>query len=183
MHQRSSLFRRLAATAVTACGPALLLVGTIAVTSARAQAAHRAGDPTCSPSTLVVWLDTQGNGAAGSIFYKLEFTNLSSRSCSLFGYPGVSAVDLAGRQLGSAAGRDFSRTPHTVTLRTGATAGAMLRIVDVGGFSASSCHRVFAAGLRVYPPNGTSSKVVPFPFAACTSTASVYLYVQSVQRA
>ena len=35
----------------------------------------------------------QGNGAAGTIYYPLEFTNLSGRTCSLYGFPGVSVID------------------------------------------------------------------------------------------
>ena len=38
-----------------------------------------------------------------------------------------------------------------------------------------------AAGLRVYPPNLTTSKVVPFPFSACSLTGPVYLNVRAVK--
>jgi hypothetical protein len=137
--------------------------------------------PKCTTSGLVVWLDTQGNGAAGSIFYTLELTNLSSRACTLSGYPGVSAVNLAGHELGSAASRDTSHTPHTVTLASGATATALLRIVQAGNFPTSACHQVTAAGLRVFPPNLTTSKVVPFPFPACSLSGPKYLAVRALQ--
>jgi hypothetical protein len=40
------------------------------------------------------------------VYYTLRLTNLATVPCSLRGYPGVSAVDLAGKQLGSAAGRN-----------------------------------------------------------------------------
>jgi hypothetical protein len=142
-----------------------------------------ASTPKCATSGLVIWLDTQGNGAAGSIFYTLEFTNLSGHTCTLSGYPGVSAVNLAGHQLGSAASRDTSGTPRTVTLAAGATAKATLRIVEAGNFPSSACHEVTAAGLGVFPPNLTKSKVVPFPFSACSSTGPVYLTVRAVQHA
>ncbi|MDQ6776700.1 MAG: DUF4232 domain-containing protein, partial [Actinomycetota bacterium] len=128
-------------------------------------------------------LNTQGNGAAGSIFYALELTNLSGQTCTLNGYAGVSAVDLAGHQLGSAASRDTSHTPRTVTLASGATATAVLRIVQAGNFPSAACHEVTAAGLRVFPPNLTTSKVVPFPFSACSSTGPVYLTVRALQHA
>jgi len=158
-------------------------VRSAALSRSRAPFAATASTPTCTTSGLVVWLDTNGNGTAGSIFYKLEFTNLSGHSCSLGGYPGVSAVDLAGHQLGSPASRDTSRTPTVVSLKAGATATAMLRIVDAGNLSRSSCRPVTAAGLRAYPPNATRSKVVPFPFAACSRTAPIFLTVQAVRKA
>jgi hypothetical protein len=149
-----------------------------AITPAPTTAASAAA---CTTPGLVVWLDTQGNGTAGSIYYTLEFTNLSARTCTLKGYPGVSAVNLGGHTLGSAAGRDHATTPHLITLVPGATATAVLRIVEAGNFPTASCHQVTAAGLRVYPPNLTTSKVVPFPFLACSSTGPVYLSVRAVR--
>jgi hypothetical protein len=135
----------------------------------------------CATSGLVVWLDTQGNGAAGSNFYTLEFTNLSGHTCTLGGYPGVSAVNLAGHQVGSAASRDTSHTPRTVTLAAGASATTTLRIVEAGDFPSGTCGLVTAAGLRVFPPNLTASKVIPFPFPACMRPRHVFLTVRAVQ--
>lgn len=138
--------------------------------------------PGCATSGLVVWLDTQGSGAAGSTYYNLELTNLSGRACTLFGYPGVSAVDLAGRQLGSAAGRDPVHRPRLVTLARGATATVVLRIVDAGNYPPSTCRPVTAAGLRVYPPNQRAAKLVPFPFRACSRIGPAYLSVEVARK-
>jgi hypothetical protein len=44
----------------------------------------------------------------------------------------------------------------------------------------AECRPVTAAGLRVYPPNQKGSKVVPFPFRACSRVRPVYLHVQAV---
>ena len=164
-----------AATTVALAGPA---VGARARASTPARVAAVSA-ASCASSGLVVWLDTQGNGAAGSIYYRLEFTNLSGHACTLSGYPGVSAVDLGGRQLGSAGSRSTSRV-RAVSLANGATAAAVLRIVEAGNFPNSACHRVSAAGVRVYPPNQTVSKLVPFPFEACARPGPVYLSVEAV---
>jgi len=142
-----------------------------------------ASTPKCTTSGLVVWLDTVGNGTAGSIYYTLHFTNLSGRTCTLGGYPGVSAVNLTGHQLGSAASRNHTGTPQTIVLAPGADATATLQIVEAGNFQISACHQTTAAGLRVFPPNLTASKVVPFPFSACSKTGPVYLSVQAVKHA
>jgi len=157
-----------------ACGLALAAVATAA--GARPAAVRAAG---CTTSGLVVWMDTQGDGAAGSIYYTLEFTNQSGRTCSLVGFPGVSAVDLHGRRLGSAAARTPSPA-RVVALPDGATASAVLQIAEAGNFPASACHRVAAAGLRVYPPNQTAAKVIPLPFEACARTGPVFLHVRAV---
>jgi hypothetical protein len=64
-----------------------------------------------------------------------------------------------------------------VTLANGATAKAVLRITEAGNYPGSLCRRVTAAGIRVYPPNQTASKIVPFPFQACTRPGPVILDV------
>ena len=150
--------------------------GVSAATGARNAGAASAR---CTTSGLVVWLNTQGNAGAGSAFFSLEFTNLSGRPCTLVGYPGISAVDLRGGRLGSAAARDTSPI-RVVRLANGATATAAIRIVNADNFPSSTCRQVTAAGVRVFPPNQTASKVAPFPFRACSATGPVYLYVKAV---
>lgn len=157
----------------------MCVLGLAVVANAAGGPTARTAFPRCATSRLVVWLNTQGDAAAGSVAFKLEFTNQSGHRCTLRGYPGVSAVDLRGHQLGRAA----SRTPspvRAISLATGATASAGLRITVAGNFPQSACHRVAAAGVRVFPPNQTASKVVPFPFEACARTGPVYLNVKAV---
>ncbi len=166
--------------ALVVCAAALVVALAFSI-SARAATGTKASTPRCATAGLVIWLDTQGNGAAGSIYYHLRLTNLSGHSCTLRGYPGVSAVNLAGHQLGSAASRDNAIPVTTVTLGRGATATAVLRIVEAGNFPAASCRQVTAAGLRVFPPGRRTAKVVPFPFAACSRRGPVYLSVRTVQ--
>ena len=156
------------------------LLGCAASLAAVAGASAATAAPaSCKTSDLVVWLNTQGDATAGSTFFALEFTNLSGRACTLRGYPGVSAVDLHGRTLGSAGSR-LPVAVRTVTLETGATASAVLRIVEADNFPASACRRVEAAGVRVFPPNQTVAKIVPFPFRACSRSGPVILDVKAV---
>jgi hypothetical protein len=181
---RSSLklrrYSRSVAILAFAAGVLALVAGSIPA-AARGHAATSA--PRCATNGLVAWLDTQGNGAAGSVYYKLELTNLSGHACTLTGYPGVSAIDLRGRQLGKAAARNPTLVrPRTIRLASGASAAAVLRVTDVGVFPASSCRPVTAAGLRVYPPSQTAARVVPFPFRACSS-GPAYLHVAPVGHA
>ena len=139
--------------------------------------------PRCDTSGLVVWLDTAAGHAAGSSYYKLEFTNLSGHTCTLQGFAGVSATGLAGHQLGHAAARIRTGAPRQIRLSNKATAVAALQLVNVHNFSPSACHPVVAAALRVYPPNQTVSRLVPFPFSACSRPGPVYLVVRAVQKA
>jgi hypothetical protein len=153
----------------------IAFVGAPAVASAHPAAGSRPAR--CTAPRLVVWLDTNGNGAAGSSFYPLELTNLSARPCTLRGYPGVSAIDLRSRQIGSAAGRDHRHAPRTVTLAPGASASATLQITQAANYPAARCHRVRAAGLRVYPPGSRQAKLVPFPFSTCARRGVEILHV------
>jgi len=165
---------RLAVIAGTAA--LALLIGGSSLASAQQSATAR-----CTTDRLVVWMDTEGNGAAGSVFYRLQFTNLGPHRCTLFGYPGVSAVDLHGHRLGVPAAR-LPAHPRRVTLRRGATAVATLQIVEALNFPKSRCHPMMAAGLRIFPPNTRASRVVPFPFLACSRRGLVYMNVKPVHR-
>ncbi len=152
----------------------------IAVSPA-AGSAVKATTPACRTSGLVTWLDTNGNGTAGSIVYTLNFTNLSGSTCTLRGYPGVSAVNLRGGQLGRSAARDTFTRVRTIAIRNGRTATALLRIVEAGNFPRSSCGQVTAAGLKVFPPNQGTARTIPFPFGACSRSGPSYLRVQAVR--
>jgi hypothetical protein len=144
--------------------------------------AGAASTPACRTGGLVIWLsESAGGGAAGSFYYTLELTNLSGRSCTLYGYPGVSAVNLAGGQIGASARRESGQSTARVTLAQGASATAVLRITDTGDYSAGQCRPTLAAGLRVYPPGQSSSRVVPFPFQACASSAVKTLSVRALR--
>ena len=136
----------------------------------------------CAASDLATSLDTNGSGAAGSVYYTLKFTNTSGHSCTLAGYPGVSGVSASGVQLGSAAGRDATTAATTVTLISGASATSTVQVTDVGNFTASTCQPTAAAGLRVYAPNQTSSTRLALSFQACAKAGPVYLHVTPVVR-
>ncbi|MGO8959431.1 MAG: DUF4232 domain-containing protein [Streptosporangiaceae bacterium] len=171
-------------TAGAAIVGALMLAPAIALASAASpdRPDATAVAPLCQTPGLVIWLDTTGNGAAGTIYYNLHFTNLSGHACTLNGFPFLFAVNLAGHQVGPRA-KFRKPSPHLVTLGNGKTATAVLGIVDTGVFPASACHAVTAAGLRVYPPNQTRAKLVPFPFSACSRAhGPTSLYVGAVTK-
>src|ERR1700744_4891138 len=99
------------ASAVAAVVAALSLAGGPAGAATPASAA---APPACQTQGLVVWINTQGNGTAGTIFYTLNFTNLSGHSCVLRGFPGVSAVNLRGGMIGKSASRGSGQTGKTI---------------------------------------------------------------------
>ncbi len=166
------------------CGAALCIAAAAVIaTIGSAHRAAAAATPACATAGLVVWLNTEGDHAAGSSYYKLGFTNLSGHSCTLQGFPGVSALSIGGRRLGRPAARIQNGTPRQIRLANKATAVAVLRVVNVHNFPPARCRPVAAAAFRVYPPNQTASRSVPFPFDACSRSGPVFLFVRAVQKA
>jgi hypothetical protein len=110
-----------------------------------------------------------------------EFTNLSGHKCTLNGFPFINAVSLNGSLLGHRAAVTHV-TPHQVTLDRGQTVTAVLQIVNVLDIPSSQCKPVTAAGLRVFPPNQTRAKIVPFPFRACSAAGPVFMFVRPVTK-
>jgi hypothetical protein len=194
-HHTSAIHTSLTRRAVGWMGAFTLIAG-LAVWgfSAAPALSSGAGLPSCTTANLDVWLNTEGNGAAGSTYYNVNFTNLSAHACTLHGYPGISAVTQAGIQLGSAAGRNPEHVPAVVTLTSAKTANGfqddtthntatvILQIAVAENFTASACAPITAAGLRIYPPGQKESTVVPFPFVACASSGSVYLHTEAIEK-
>jgi len=162
------------------------LIAAAAVLAAFAAAVaqpSKAATAACSARALDVRLNRQGSQTAGSTYYKLEFTNLSSHACTLRGYPGVSAITTNGRQLGSPAGRNAAHASRTVTLARGGSAVAVLQVTDAHNFPPASCRLTTASGLRVYAPGATLAKTVSFPFLTCARAGTVTLHAEAVQHA
>ena len=182
MHVPSTRRTRLIAVVATACAATLTPVTAVAAAASptgHARATAGSSSPGCVTSELVVWLNTEGFGFAGGFVYSLEFTNLSGHTCSLSGYPGVSAVTLDGHRIGHAAARGVSKVT-LVSLASGATTTAALQIENVRHYDSAECHQVAAAGLMVYPPHQVTYKLVPFPFEACSLKDTVYMGVKAV---
>jgi uncharacterized protein DUF4232 len=157
-------------------------------TAAPPTAAPPAGAPpvtgpadACSTSGLRVSLGA-AQGAAGSIYYPLDFRNVSGRACSLFGYPGVSFVAAPGTgQLGGAAVRNDTFGPSLVTLAAGGFAQAAVQVVVAQSYPAALCKPVTAHFLRVYPPGQFVPLYARLTATTCTgaipgrSTLGIYV--------
>ena len=112
----------------------------------------------------------KAGGAAGSIYYPLDFTNISGSPCTLFGYPGVSFVTgQSGTQLGRAATRNPVAHPVTITLAPGDVAHATLQVAEAGNYDPAQCSPVTAHWLKVFPPDQFSAAYVRFTTQACSA--------------
>lgn len=137
----------------------------------------------CQTGSLAVTLG-QAEGTAGSMYEPLTFTNKGAVSCTLYGYPGVSFVTAgSGDQVGNPAARNPQHPARTVILSPGASADAVVQVVDHGNYGADQCKATAVSGFRVYPPGNKDAAYVPFDGAvtAC-STDVAQLTVEAVAK-
>lgn len=173
--------RRAAAGAAAAA--ALATLGTTLALTSAASASPRSASAVigkCTAGDLGVWVAAdQSDGAAGSIYFPLEFTNLSSQTCYMYGYPGVSAVTSSGHQLGAAASRDNAVAPRIVNVAPGGTAHTVLRYIDAQ--LTPQCKPATAAKLSVYPPDQTANTHAFWDLPGCSTATPSYLSVEVIQ--
>jgi hypothetical protein len=131
----------------------------------------------CTGSAIDAWLNTSANGSAGHLTYRLEFTNMSTTTYAIIGYPAVAAVSLTGHQVGAGAAHGAGPA-HLVTLVHGATASAMLQVTNTALYTPSLCHATLAAGFHVVVPGTTTGRFLPFPVSMCANVHQVTLSVQ-----
>ena len=119
-------------------------------------------------------------GAAGTMYYPLDFTNESSSACTMYGYPGVSFVTGAhGSQIGPPAAREGGIALALITLAPGAVANATLAVSNV--LASTNCKNpVTVNWLKVYPPDQYSALVVPLRRQGCADKSLVIMHVRPV---
>lgn len=122
------------------------------------------------------------NGAAGSFYYPLQFTNVTGLTCGMYGYPGVAFVTGEGGSLiGGPAVRNPTFPKETVTLAPGATVHASLQVAIAANYPPKVCKPATAHVLQVYPPNQYTALYVAFTAQTCTgsipsgSTLGIYV--------
>jgi hypothetical protein len=187
-------------------GTAVLAIAlTRAPANSDASLSYRLSGRVCPTSGLEAWLGLgaasavggAGGGSPGNAgppgaypghetYYTLEFTNVSNRTCSLFGYPEVSAYrdsPAVGRRgggpIGGTAIRDTSVRPKPVMLEPGATAHAVLRVA--GDTEPAGCAEVTAGELRITLPRQARPSLVPAHIPVCTQRGHASLSVQAIQ--
>ena len=135
-----------------------------------AAAAAKRTDGLCKAGDVKLALGN-GDAGAGSVYRPLLITNISSRPCTIQGFPGVSYVaGEDGHQVGKAAFRVGTKG-SVVKLNKGQTAAADLRFVNAQNFDPAVCRPTDVTGLRIYLPQETSAKFLPAPGLGCAGTA------------
>jgi hypothetical protein len=144
-------------------------------------AATAGGPPACATRDLKLTVGV-AQGAAGSVYQVIDFTNIGTASCSLYGYPGVA---LAGgspvTQIGQAASRSPQAGPSLVTLQPGGVGNTLLRITQAQNYPTSKCNPMASTYLQIYPPNQTTPVYLGYKSTGCSANGVNLLTVSVVQ--
>jgi hypothetical protein len=148
---------------------ALFVVGAMVVAhGASSTAATAASTPRCAPADLGIHF-VRGEGAAGSRISRFQFINVSRRTCTLRGYPGISANDRRGHRLSIRVIRSGGHV-KTVRLRPHGRATVVMMTSE----TPPSC--LTARHLRFIPPNDFSSLQIRVSVPICQPHHDVFVY-------
>jgi hypothetical protein len=152
---------------------------TITATTPKASPPHHVATPTVQPTSgaatprcdapaLVVSVPST-EGAAGTVYVRIVFTNTGPSPCHLRGFPGVAATDAAGATTVDAA-REPSPPVTTVLLAPAAAAHVTLavRSVPAGPSPCPSYPR-----LLVTPPDSRRTSSLPVRLKPCAGQMRV----------
>lgn len=139
---------------------AAVLLPAAAIASPASSSVPRAG--ACHGASTEVWLGLPGNGAAGTILYEIEISNIGHSTCTFFGYPGVSELNVHGNEVGKPASHSGAKA--LVTVKPGGTAHFVLTYHQAG---AVCLHPVNGTVLRVFPPGQFNSQLVQLALQQC----------------
>lgn len=118
----------------------------------------------------------QAQGAAGTYYQVVVFTNTTNAACTLYGYPGVSFVTgVGGHVIGAPATRNTAIGDVLVTLQPGAEASTLVGVEDVGALPPSKCNAGKADWLQIYPPGDTGALYVQYSAQVCTNASQTFI--------
>jgi hypothetical protein len=132
-------------------------------------ASAKPGIQRCATADLRITLG-RGEGAAGSTYLPVRLKNTSDGPCRTGGYGGAA---LASGDPGNLVGRPADRLRkgpvRRFVLQKGGSAEATLQETNADNYPARRCRPTLARGVRVYPPNDTSSVFLARSTTACQS--------------
>jgi Protein of unknown function (DUF4232) len=155
------MYRRAIAGVALMCSAVLAGAASSDATTAPATAAPGR----CHARDLRASLLRQPPGA-GQRFAHVQLTNISSHSCTIFGYPGAQLLRADGSRVPTDVVRDHSRTPHLLTLRHGRRAAALWHWGAVAGRGEPTSGRCepTARTIEITAPDAFRSLRIKWPY-------------------
>ncbi|MEO6629613.1 MAG: DUF4232 domain-containing protein [Aquihabitans sp.] len=108
------------------------------------------------------------DAAAGSVYAHLDFRNISSEPCTMYGYPDVTFLDQSREQIGASA-RRIAGDAAVVTIDPGSSAMATFIRRSAYVATTEGCQPADASTLQVWPPDQSVSLLIPTTARACAN--------------
>ncbi len=156
----------------------LLATGVVAASGAVAASASAASAPSCVASHLKVSVGT-AQGAAGTIWYPIVFTNTGPSACSIWGVPAVQPVaggaSHSTLHMGPAAHNNSTgEMPVRHEVAPGRSVSAGFGVTETGNYTSSACVARNAGGVVVTLGGFVSNHYLALRISVCTKTASTH---------
>ena len=153
---------------------AALAFGSPVATPAGATPTPRAVTADCTPAQLRLSVG-RANGAAGTIYYPIIFTNRGA-ACWIWGVPGVQAVvgTTHHPQGPPAKNENIGEMPARHELRHGAAVSAAFGVAESGNFPVATCRPRNASGVRVTLAPFIHPTYLALRISVCTRRTSTY---------
>jgi hypothetical protein len=135
----------------------------------------------CRTSQLAVTRVDQGGSGMMKSDNSLQVTNISPTSCTLHGFPTVTAVGDDGLTLTQPAATDGQVT-GPVTVPPHGTAVAPMLIMQTAAYDARQCTPAQAKGLRIYPPGQNIALFLAEDLTVCAQGGPNTLRVRSIAK-
>jgi hypothetical protein len=126
--------------------------------------------PACGNAAIAT-AHSPTQGATGHGSFKLYFHNVSHATCSLYGYPGLDALDVNGHVLAHAARtlNGFAGGAHVekvVTLAPGQWGSAVVEWMNFNPVTSGAC--VFSHSVAATPANTSATVRFPLSISVCS---------------
>jgi hypothetical protein len=144
--------------------------GSAATAVSGSAASARTGIDECTAKSLTAKY-RGGDAAMSHVYGRIMLRNVSSESCWVKGYGGLSYVGGGnGTQVGAAADRTPSQTPKVI-LAPGDAARSAIVETSFGPYPTKQCRPTEVDGFRVYVPDETHSIFIAHPTTGCANPA------------
>jgi Protein of unknown function (DUF4232) len=149
----------------------LMVTGLALASPASAANPSLASSPQCKSSQIAVSLG-RSNGAAGTIYYSIDFVNRGA-TCRIWGVPAIQPATKGHGPVGlPARNQSMGKMAAMHTLRRGDAVNVPFGVTETGNYPVSRCHPRYADGILVSIPGFVTTRYVALRISVCTSLSS-----------
>ncbi len=151
----------------------LIVLALATVMSAGTSGAGASPVARCTSAQLRVSIG-RANGAAGTIYYPIVFTNEGAR-CAIWGVPSVQPVGVGRRPVGPpATNASVGQMPRHLVVGLRQSVSAGFGVAETGNYPAARCGARSIVGVRISVAGFVGTTVRPLRTSVCTRVASTH---------